>query len=63
MYCRWFADGWLGQGCCYLWLSAQVRFLYLGVVLLISFSRYNGGFLYRLRLEYESINSDVMDIM
>ena len=29
----WFTDGWLGQGCWYLWLSAKVSFLHLGVVL------------------------------
>ena len=37
MYGGWFADVWLGPGCWYLWLSAQVSFLHLGVNLLFCF--------------------------
>ena len=56
MYGGWFADGWLGQGCWYLWLTAQVSFLCLRVVLLFCFCTIMADF--GIHREYEDSSSD-----
>ena len=57
MFGGWFANGRLGQGCWYLWLSSLVRFLCLRVVLSFVFCLIMARF--GIHREYEDSSSDV----
>ena len=63
MYGRWFAVGWLGQGCWYLWFKYVGKFSLPGGGLIILFFSLYWRVLVYIGSMKTSGSSDLLDIM